>query len=1240
MIRTVHLHGKLGECFGATYRLDVVNPAEAVRALVVLLGHDFERAIRQGEWHVVAGESLRESRDYGTEELCLLGLGQADLHIAPAASGASGGGIFKALLGVALLATAIIVAPPVVGALGPTMGMQTAAFSAFGMSVTYANIATAGVFMGLSGVSQMLSSTPQLTSGYTVRNDTDDQPSFLFNGPKNTSEQGGPVPILYGLHETGWTLISAGTHIEQIEPESGGRRNDKPDTLQSRATMRMAGIIGEGENVGLELDARSILFGGTPLMAEDGSYNFEGVSWWERKGTADQEYIPGFPDVESEVEVGAEVSSSTPVVRTITSPDVDAARVRLRFEGLLEQDGQGNIGPYTVNVAIDIRQPGGEWTEAVTDAVFGKASGAYERAYRIELPGDGPWDIRVRKVTQDANTLLIKDTIKWAALTEITDLKMTYPYTHYICLALDSELFGGSIPTVSFRIKGKIVDVPVNYDPVARTYNGAWDGTFKQAWTDNPAWCVRDIIVNDRYGLGIPSVDKWGLYQISQYNDGMVDDGYGGQEPRFTLNVVLQTQEEAYDVIAALGAAMRAMSYWASGAVAFSQDSPALPSHEPVCAANVEHGIIKHKGTARKARHSVAFVTWNDPADNYRPAVVVYEDPKGIAKYGWNPKHSVLVGCTSRGQALRMAKWEVWTELYETDVASWVSGLDYADAVPGVVVPLADQVEMGVPFGGRLKAASATQVTLDRSVTIDMGETYTVTLTQPDLTSVDRVLTNAPGTTDTLTWDEPLTNIPQVHSIWALTATHLVTPLYRMVGNVESDKHKFELMALIHRPEKFAVVEQGIKFDPAPSTALPTGSLAKPGTLSIDEFFYGSGEALGTGVILSWVHAANDERVVRYEAQMRPTGGLWESGGTASGNSLSFKSTETGSYDFRVRSISSTGQLSKWTEVLGLPLYGMNQPPNDVTGVVLSVSGRDNVLSWEPVVDWRSVSYEIRKGTSWNTGLFVARTSELSRPVGGADGTYMIAAYAGGAYSDNPTMAVVDGGVTVANVLAVLDESGLEWPGSLSGDMAVNEDGNLWLNGIPVDSGTYQIAPGDVVSLSSAHLCNVQMDYDVYANGAHDDVYEIPDIYAVDNIYGVYADYITVLPEMRLYKSGAWGEWTRFIPGDYAAERFDFRIRLSTSSQEVSPVLTRLVIAVDVPDRNETGRGLVVDTDGLDVTYGRDFNATPTVVCQVVNAQGGEDVVVSNESVSGFNVTVNVDGLPVERTINFIAQGY
>lgn len=1246
MMRTVHLHGPLAESWGAAFNLDVDTPAEAVRALITQLGPKFRKQLRKGEWHIVGGNSPEEGVDYSKEEMIPFGLGSADLHIAPAVSGSDGGGFFKAILGVALVATSFMLAPPSAALTlgGNTMawgGMGATAFSAFGQAITWGNLAMTGGVMVLSGAASMLSPTPKLTSGYHARESAEDKPSFLFNGPRNTKEQGGPVPVIYGKMRVGGTLISSGMTVEQLEGDHGGSSIDKPDTLRSKAVTRGVFAIGEGEIGGLVDGAKSIYFGDTPLMAADGSYNFEGVTWEQRVGTPDQDYIPGYTAVENEIDVSTEVSSDTPVVRSITDTELDAARIRLQLaDGLLKQktSGKGGIVGYSMDIAIDLREQGGEWEEKVTDTISGKASGEYERDYRLELTGAGPWDVRVRKVTEDADTLLIKDTLVFKAITEIIDEKLTYPNTALIGLTLDSEKFGSTVPQVSFEVYGRIVQVPVNYDPETRTYDGAWDGTFKLAWTDNPAWCIYDMITHTRYGLGVTSLDKWELYLMSQYCDELVDDGYGGTEPRFRFNYVFTTREEAYHVINTMVAACNTMIYWGSGSVAFAQDRPEEPTHL-VVPAKVEGGKFRYQSTSAKTRYTVAMVTYNDPNDGYRATVEPVENEDGILKYGWQPEDIVDVGSVSKGQSVRKGRWETDTNVNETRRVSFVGGYEYADVVPGKLIKTHDRVIAGVRMGGQIKAATVSQVTIDAPITIEAGEEYVVSVVLPDGTSADVDVTNSPGETSVLDLAEPLSQAPQTGALWAVSATSLQMQLFRVLGNRFLDVHRHEITGQIRDPNKFARIEQGLNFDPVPVSTTPTGLLTKPTTILLDEYLYPSGEVMASGVLVSWDIPKEDTRVTGFEVHVLRPGDVWEFEALVEGCSHPVEDTEAGSYGFRVRSRDNAGGASKWLTVENRNLLGLAQAPNDVTGLVLVIKGKGGVLAWDPVEDWRTVRYEVRRGTSWDVAQFMGRTSECSMPTG-PDGTYMVRAIAGGKYSDNPTTTVVDGGNLTDNVVATLDEKADGWDGTLSGFAAVNTEGNLWLTGASMDAGTYRIPTADIVSLSDVNLCKVTFDYDVYAHGIYDDVYDIPDVYAVENVYGEYGQYVAVTPQIRLYKNGSWGDWQKFIPGEYAAEQYDFQVVLSTTREDVTPVLTKLVIIVDVPDHNERAEGVTVTTSGLPVTFDREFNAVPTVVCQVVGATGGEDVVVSNITTTGFDVVVEVGGTAVARTINWIAQGY
>ncbi|NDV19992.1 host specificity protein J, partial [Pseudodesulfovibrio sp. JC047] len=606
--------------------------------------------------------------------------------------------------------------------------------------------------------------------------------------------------------------------------------------LRSKATTRGLGVLSEGEIFGLVAGAKSIYFDNTPLEDENGILNFEGVTWWERKGTPDQEYIPGFPAIESETNVNAQVVHDTPVTRTIVNPDVDAVRVRVQLpQGLMQQEEDGDLVKYSVDIAFDVRASGGDWIERVSDTITGKTMSPYERAYRIDLTGSAPWDIRMRRVSEDTESSKIRDEVSFSAFTAIIDAKLIYPDTAVMGLAIDAEKFGNAIPSVSFDIKGIKVQVPSNYDPETREFAGLWDGTFKLAWTDNPAWCVYDMMRNDRYGLGLTAVDKWAMYEIAQYCDELVPDGFGGMEPRFRLNCVLQTREDAYHVVNTLISVCRGLCFWGSGTVTFSQDKPDTPTHV-VAPANVENGDFQYQGTGLSARHTAVLVTWNDPEDGYKPTVEVVEHAEGMARYGWNPTDVVAFGCTSRGQAYRVGKWILDTEQSETETVSFVAGLDFADAQPGNLIEVADPAVAGVRMGGRLKSASVSQVVLDAPIIIDEGEGYVLTVVLPDKTVFDARVVNAPGETDTLDLSEPLPQIPKSGAMWVVSATNVEPRVFRVLSNREADLHKYEISAIERDDTKFARVEQNIKFDPKPTSLIPSGPIPKPTAPAIDEY--------------------------------------------------------------------------------------------------------------------------------------------------------------------------------------------------------------------------------------------------------------------------------------------------------------------------------------------------------------------------------------------------------------------
>ena len=500
--------------------------------------------------------------------------------------------------------------------------------------------------------------------------------------------------------------------LDHLRGSCGGEEPDPPyipveapNTAQSKSTWRMVDLLCEGEIAGLVDGAKSIYLDDVQLQADSGDYNFDGVTWEQRVGAPDQTYIKGFPAVETSIAVGVTVANGVPVTRTITDSDVDAVRVHLALPSLWKQYDNGDLKGSSVQFQIEV-----VGHSVTTKTVTDKFMSTYEVNYLVSLPaGEAPWDIKIIKITEDAPDQKSANTVNWASYTEIINHKLTYPDSALIAGTVDSSLFGGRIPKRSYLIDGRIIKVPSNYNPATRQYNGIWNGTFQLAWSDNPAWCFYDMLEHDRYGLGIAVPDKWALYPVAQYCDEMVPDGFGGLGPRFTLNCAINTAHEAYALINTLASAFQGMPVWSSGSVTVFQDAPADPQLL-VAPANVKDGVFSYEGTSRKSRHTVAYVTWNDPADRYKPCVEPVFNEAAIRKYGVRVKEVVAFGCTSRGMANRLGRWLTDTGDAEKETVTYLAGPDHAYAMPGWIVAVADPWVANVRMGGRLRDGFAAEV--------------------------------------------------------------------------------------------------------------------------------------------------------------------------------------------------------------------------------------------------------------------------------------------------------------------------------------------------------------------------------------------------------------------------------------------------------------------------------------------------------------------------------------------------
>lgn len=812
---------------------------------------------------------------------------------------------------------------------------------------------------------------------------------------------------------------------------------EAPNTLQSKATLKVIEILSAGEIEGPANAswAKSIYFDDTPLQNSDNSYNFPGVAFETRSGLPDQSVINGFPNVSTEVPVGVKVTKVTPIVRTITDADTDAAVVTVRVPALTNQDTtNGDLNGSQVQFKIEYQPNGGSYIQAVSQSqgtIKGKTTSPYQRQYRVNLTGNAPWNIRVTRITDDNVAANIQNDLYWDSYTQVRDHRLIYPDLAIVGMSVDSSLFGSDVPQRSFYIKGIKVKIPSNYNPLTRVYTGVWNGTFTTAWTDNPAWVLYDLITNEFYGIGhlidVDAVDKWTLYEIAQYCDGLVDNGAGGTEPRFTFNGVLQTQEDALKVLQVVASAYRGMLYAGSegdsAVVTSTYDGPsdAVKIFSP---SNVIDGLFTYASSPAESQHSSVYVTWNDPANNFDAAIEVVNSPVISTMITQRQLDVVAYACTRRSQAHRLGKWILDSELYEDESVTFSVGLADADLRPGQVIKIFDPAIADVRFGGRLRSATESTLTLDGEVVLESGVTYSIDVVMPDgITLETREITNAPGTYTTVNLDTILPVVPDFMSMWAITSSDIAPRMFRVITVKESSPSQYEVLAQLHDPNKYARVEQGLDLPTDSFTRLTTGVVLPPTDVTYSEYIYYSGPLLRSAVAVSW-KASPDSRVVTYQLESKAPGDSnYEIERQTNGLSHTIQGTVDGTWSFRVRAFDALGNASAYVELANITLTINGQPPANVTGFSINTLVNSSVLSWEPVLSRNLSHYEIRYSSdlltaTWNAAIpVVDRVSKDTTHVVVASrtGTFLIKAVSNptpsfpqGVYSELADSVIVD----------------------------------------------------------------------------------------------------------------------------------------------------------------------------------------------------------------------------------------
>lgn len=587
---------------------------------------------------------------------------------------------------------------------------------------------------------------------------------------------------------------------------------EQPDSLKSKQRLSVIDLICEGQIEGPVNGLQSVYLNDTPVQNEDGSYNFSGVDTQWHPGTQSQSWLEGFESSENEVPVSTEVKAATPLVRSITDPDVDRVRVTLGVSALFEQNNNGDVNGSNVTMLVQIGT-GSNWETRERVLIEGKTRSQYLRSvFLTDLP-PVPFNIRVVRETTDSTSSMLENKTLWSSYTEIIDTKLTYPNTALIGVTFDSEQFQG-VPKRTYLIRGLMIKVPSNYDPDSRSYEGMWDGSFKIAWSNNPAWIFYDLVMNERYGLGKRvgsfGCDKWALYAIGQYCDGLVDDGYGNKEPRMVCNCYITGQRQAYDVLHDLASVFRAMPVWDGLQMTCIQDRPVDPVWR-YTNANVVEGKFTYQSSAQKARHTAVHVRYIDPYNGWETATEYVADDAMIARYGLNVSQIDAFGCTSRGQAHRTGKWLLETERLEKQTVSFSVGREGIKHLPGDIIEVADNDYAGTRIGGRIKAINDQIITLDRDVQLGSVDRYHLGYIDSEgkLAKVEII---AQPSANQVTIGKALPEL-QAMSIWTLSSTQLSTRLFRAMSIKENDDGTYDISALQHEPQKETVVDAGAQFD-------------------------------------------------------------------------------------------------------------------------------------------------------------------------------------------------------------------------------------------------------------------------------------------------------------------------------------------------------------------------------------------------------------------------------------------
>ncbi|WCF59234.1 hypothetical protein RCIP0025_00019 [Klebsiella phage RCIP0025] len=720
--------------------------------------------------------------------------------------------------------------------------------------------------------------------------------------------------------------------MTNIKARKGGSSQPRtpvemPDNLISKDKIKLLLAVSDGEVVD-DFSLKQLHFGGVPVQNEDGSYNYEGVIAEFRPGTQTQSYIQGFSESSAEFQVARDVTFNTPYTLTVSNKNLSAIRFRLLWPRVLTQKDNGDMVGSVVEYKIEMAVDGASYQTYLTDKIDGKnTTGGYDRSIRVNLPQDFTSQvlIRVSRITPDADGVKVVDAFQVQSYAEVIDAKFRYPLTAMLYVEFDSDLFQNQIPTISLKKKWKIVQVPSNYDPVNRTYAGTWDGTFKWAWSNNPAWVLYDLIMNQRYGLdqrelGIP-VDKWSLYEVSQYCDELVPDNRGGMEPRYLMDMVVQSQVEAFQLVRDVCSAFRGMTFYNGESLSIIVDKPRDPVYL-FTADNVVDGVFVRTFPSEKTMYTSCNVMFDDAENQYEQDVEPVFNADAAMRFGHNPTSITAIGCTRRTEANRRGRWILQTNLSATTV-SFSTGLEGMIPSCGDVIYVADphwQSAFNLVLSGRIMEVTGTQVFLAFRCDAKAGDT--LILNTDDGKPLRRTIASVSADGKTITLNVGYNFDVAPDSVFLIESDQLVAEQYvvtRIEKGSDDDEFTFAITATQYNPNKYDAIDNGVITDDRPTSVVDPDSMGAPENVSISSF---SRIVQGMSVETMVIGWSAVQYAKLYEVQWRKDGGNWNNVPRTATTQVDIEGIYAGEYQARVRCISGGNVASPWSALVTATLTG------------------------------------------------------------------------------------------------------------------------------------------------------------------------------------------------------------------------------------------------------------------------------------------------------------------------------